>query len=70
MTATQTLDPATARRVVDNLAQALTLLAQAGADMPQIAQHTLAAHDTVDNALMIATNEMKLAQREASTTAA
>lgn len=62
-TIAQTLDPATARRVVDNLAQALTLLAQAGADMPQIAQHTLAAHDSADTALIIATNELKLARR-------
>lgn len=69
MTDTKILDPATARRVVDNLAQALTLLAQAGADMPQIARHTLAAHNSADVALMTATKELKLAQRDSSTAA-
>lgn len=66
--ATATTDQATAAQsAVDALTQAIALLDQAGANLPQIAFLTRAAYDSADTALMIATNELKLAQRDAST---
>lgn len=55
-----------AQRSVDALTRAIALLDQAGAHLPQIAFLTRNAHDSADTALMVATNELKLAQRDAS----
>lgn len=56
----------TAQAAVDALTQAIALLDQAGAALPQIAFLTKAAHDSADTALMIANNELTLAQRDAA----
>lgn len=65
-TATSITDQAAAQSAVDALTQAIALLNQAGAHLPQIAFLTRNAHDSADTALMIATNELKLAQRDPS----
>lgn len=66
-TVTAISDQAAAQAAVDALTHAIKLLDQAGAALPQIAFLTRSAHDSADTALMIAANELKLAQREAST---
>ncbi len=47
---------------MDALTRAMELLKQAGTALPQIQFLTRAATDSADTALMIATNEMKLAE--------
>lgn len=66
-TVTAITDQAAAQAAVDALTHAIALLDQAGANLPQIKQLTRAAASDADCALMIATNELKLAQRDAST---
>lgn len=65
-TVTETTDQAAAQAAVDALTHAIALLDQAGANLPQIRQLTRAAASDADCALMVATNELKLAQRDAS----
>ena len=67
MTTTAITDQAAAQAAVDALTQAIALLDQAAANLPQIRQLTRAAASDADCALMVATNELRLAQREAST---
>ena len=57
-TATQTREQEITRRTVDRLTEAVALLGAAS-----IAQFARSAADTADTALMIASNEAKLAQR-------
>lgn len=58
---------AAAQSAIDALTQAIKLLDQAAAHLPQIKQLTRSAASDADCALMVATNELKLAQRDAST---
>lgn len=62
-------DEAAAQSAVDALTQAIELLDQAGADLPQIKQLTRAAASDADCALMVASNEARLAQRAAHSSA-
>lgn len=55
-----------AQRSVDALTRAIALLDQAAAHLPQIRQLTRSAASDADCALMVATNELKLAQRDRS----
>lgn len=55
----------TAQTAVDALTRAIALLDQAGALLPQIKQLTKAAASDADCALIIASNEVKLAARAA-----
>lgn len=64
-TVTAISDQARAEQAVNALTEAMALLDQAGWALPQIAFLTRAAHDSADTALMIATNEVKLAARDA-----
>jgi hypothetical protein len=57
------MSAAQARRAVDNLTRAIALLTQAGTDLPQAAFLTRAATDSAETALMIARNELSLAER-------
>lgn len=52
---------AAAQTAVDALTQAIALLDQAAGHLPQIAFLTRAAASDADCALMVATNELKLA---------
>lgn len=61
--ATAITDQAAAQSAVDALTQVIALLDQAGAYLPQIKQLTRAAASDADCALMVATNELKLAER-------
>lgn len=66
-TGTETTDQAAAAQTaVDALTQAIALLNQATANLPQIKQLTRSAASDADCALMVATNELKLAQRDPS----
>lgn len=65
-TVTAISDQDAAQAALDALTQAIKLLDQAGKALPQIARFTRAAADAADCALMIASNELKLAQRDAS----
>ncbi|HXT90119.1 MAG TPA: hypothetical protein VN714_12775 [Trebonia sp.] len=73
-TTTETRDQAAMRQTVDRLTEAIALLKQTAADMlaltgsdvlgaTQIANFALSAAETADLALMVATNERKLAER-------
>lgn len=59
-----TKDP---RAAATTLKEAMDLLARAGELLPRAAFLTRAAYDSADTALMIADNEMKLAERDAVT---
>lgn len=62
--ATAITDQATAAQTaMDALTQAIALLDQAAAHLPQIRQLTRAAASDADCALMVATNELALARR-------
>lgn len=76
MTATQTTDAAHAQETVDALAEATNLLLGVHEQMtdlagtgirtaPQIASLARAAFDQAQGALLLARNELKLAQRDA-----
>jgi hypothetical protein len=58
-------DLAAAQAAVDKLTQAIALLDQVTTDLPKVAYLTRGARDSADCALMVATNELKLAQRAA-----
>ncbi len=57
--------PNPARDAADALTRAMELLKEAATALPEIAFLVSAAHDSADSALMIATNEAKLAEDEA-----
>jgi len=81
-TETVTRDQAVTRRAVDRLTEAIAMLNSVAADMTaladtdndvlgsnQIASFARSAADTADTALMVASNEANLAEREASSNA-